>query len=190
MDNKNEDLDLKLATCEIKEFSLDGKNMWGKVVYVYDGDTAEIVFKIDEKLVKFNCRLTGIDTPEIVPKNIVDEKLRNQETILAIKSRNYLISRVVNIPIEKEFINKDEVKIFCAKSSKLVWIKAYEFDKYGRLLVELYDDNNALKSFNQEMIDKKYAIKYDGRTFSKKFRDLENIAEEKVLTSPEIKKRL
>lgn len=63
----NELLDLKSADHQVKEFSMNGKNMWGKVVYVYDGDTVHIVFKIDNELVKFNCRLSGIDSPEIAP---------------------------------------------------------------------------------------------------------------------------
>ena len=162
--NKNE---LESSTCEIKEFSLNGKNIWGKVVYVYDGDTVHIVFKMEGNLVKFNCRLLGIDSPEIVPKNITDNQLRNQEIASAIKSRNYLISLVVNIPIDNESMNKQEVKTFCSKSSKLVWIKAHEFDKYGRLLVELFDSPNSSKSFNQDMIDNKYAYAYDGGTKTK-----------------------
>ncbi len=157
-------IELELANSDIKEFSLKGKNMWGKVVYVYDGDTTHIVFNMDGKLVKFNCRLLGIDSPEIMPKNILDEKLRNQEIASAIKSRNYLITQVVNIPIKKELMNKNEVKTFCSNSSKLVWVKAHDFDKYGRLLVELYENLNSSKSFNQDMIDKKYAVRYDGGT--------------------------
>ena len=160
----NKDSDLKSADHQVKEFSLDGKNMWGKVVYVYDGDTVHIVFKLDNELVKFNCRLSGIDSPEIAPKNISDVKLKNEEELSAIKCRNYLISRVSLIPLEKETMTKNEVKAICAKSTHLVWVKCHEFDKYGRLLVELYDDSNSIKSFNQDMIEKKYAIGYDGGT--------------------------
>ncbi len=149
--------ELKSANFKVKDFSLNGKNMWGKVVYVYDGDTVHIVFKINDNLVKFNCRLLGIDSSEIISKN-----LQNHET--GIKSRNYLISKVINIPIEKETMNKNEIKTLCSQSSKLVWIKAYHFDKYGRLLVELFDAPNSSKSFNQDMIDKKYAVKYNGGT--------------------------
>jgi endonuclease YncB( thermonuclease family) len=155
---------LKLANSDVKEFSLNGKNMWGKVVYVYDGDTIHIVFNIDRQIVKFNCRLLGIDSPEIVPKNISDEKLRSREIMYAIKSRNYLLELVINIPIEKELMKKNEIKMICSKSSKLVWVKPYNFDKYGRLLVELYESPNSSLSFNQNMIDKKYAIEYNGGT--------------------------
>jgi endonuclease YncB( thermonuclease family) len=160
----SEDINLKSADYQVKEFSLEGKNMWGKVVYVYDGDTVHIVFKIDKELVKFNCRLSGIDCPEIAPKNISDAKIRLAEELAAIKSRNYLISRVVSPSIEKEGMNKNEVKAICAKSDCLVWIKCHEFDKYGRLLVELYENPESLISINQDMIEKKYAVEYDGGT--------------------------
>ena len=61
-------------------------------------------------------------------------------------------------------MTKNEVKAICANSTHLVWVKCHEFDKYGRLLVELYDDSNSIKSFNQDMIEKKYAIGYNGGT--------------------------
>jgi endonuclease YncB( thermonuclease family) len=160
----DEHSDLKSADYQVKEFSMNGKNMWGKVVYVYDGDTVHIVFKIDKELVKFNCRLSGIDSPEIAPKNISDVKLKKEKELSAIKSRNYLISKVVIIPLEKERMNKNEIKAICAKSTNLVWVKCYDFDKYGRLLIELYDNPNSSKSFNQDMIEKKYALGYDGGT--------------------------
>jgi hypothetical protein len=127
----NDQCDLKLADHQVKEFSMAGKNMWGKVVYVYDGDTVHIVFKINNELVKFNCRLSGIDSPEIAPKNISDVKLKKEEELSAIKCRNYLISLVVITPLEKEIMNKNEVKVICAKSTRLVWVKCQEFDKYG-----------------------------------------------------------
>jgi endonuclease YncB( thermonuclease family) len=140
----------------------------GKVVYVYDGDTVHIVFKINNELVKFNCRLFGIDSPEIAPKNVADVKLKKDEELSAIKCRNYLISRVILSPFEKEIMTKNDVKEICAKSRHLVWVKCHDFDKYGRLLVELYDEPSSIKSFNQDMIDNKYAIGYDGGT-KKKF---------------------
>jgi hypothetical protein len=41
--------------------------------------------------------------------------------------------------------------------------KCFDFDKYGRLLIEIYD-GSTVKSINQEMIDNSYAIAYDGGT--------------------------
>jgi endonuclease YncB( thermonuclease family) len=155
---------LESATSDINEFSLNGLCLNGKVVYVYDGDTVHLVFKLDNKLVKFNSRLVGVDSPEMVPKNILNEEVKNQEKDLAYKSRDYLINRISNIPIIKNKMTKNEVKKFLAKSTKLVFVKCYEFDKYGRLLVELFEDSTSLKSINQELIDEKHALSYDGGT--------------------------
>jgi len=155
---------LELATSDTPEFTLNNQILNGKVVYVYDGDTVHIVFKIDNKLVKFNCRLLGIDTPEIAPKNIVDKELKNQEILAAYKSRDYLISRVSNVLITKNKMNKNEVKKLLSKSTKIMCVKCYDFDKYGRLLVELFEDSNLVKSINQDMVDNKHALGYDGGT--------------------------
>ena len=61
-------------------------------------------------------------------------------------------------------MNKSEIKDLCGKSTKLIWVKCFEFDKYGRLLVELYSDNITDKSINMDMIEKKYALPYEGKT--------------------------
>jgi len=165
-----QDDDLKSADFQVNEFSLNGKSMWGKIVYVYDGDTVHIVFKIDGKLVKFNCRLAGLDTPEIAPKNSSDEKVKTKESTSAAKSKKYLLCKATNVAIEKETMTKNEVKACCAKSTKLVWVKCLDFDKYGRLLVDIYDEPNQTVSFSQDMIEKKFAIGYDGGA-KKQFND-------------------
>ena len=164
LSNDESNNDLIKANCEIPEFSLNGTCLFGKVVYVYDGDTVHIVFKVNNKLIKLNCRLLGIDSPEIAPKNISDEKLRKMEVQSAYKSRNYLISRVTDKKIENENMNKNDVKDFCSKSTKLVYVKCYDFDKYGRSLVELFDSEESTKAYNLEMVEQKYALPYYGDT--------------------------
>jgi hypothetical protein len=82
----------------------------------------------------------------------------------AIKARNYLFEKMTDIKITDNNISKKELDILCGKSVKLVWVKCFEFDKYGRLLVELYEDNISNKSFNSDLIDLKYANPYEGKT--------------------------
>lgn len=151
------------STYDIPEYSLKNLCMEGKVVSVYDGDTVHIVFSINNKLVKYNCRLLGIDSPEICPKNVQDKIKREQEISSAIKSRNYLISQVTGL-IPKENITKKEIKELCAKSRQLVFVKCFDFDKYGRLLVEIFLNANETLSINKQMVLKKFAVEYDGGT--------------------------
>ena len=48
---------------------------------------------------------------------------------------------------------------------KILKAKLGKFDKYGRLLIEIFDNDNI--SINDKMINKMYAIRYDGKTKSK-----------------------
>jgi endonuclease YncB( thermonuclease family) len=160
---KLETYDLSNVNSSIKKFTLDGMNMWGKVVHVYDGDTVHIVFIINNTYSKFTCRMAHIDSPEMAPKNITDEKDRNKEKESAIRSRNYLVEQVTDMKITSE-ITKKGVDMVCETSKKLIWVKCFEFDKYGRLLVELYQDDTSTKSINSEMIDNRFAVPYEGKT--------------------------
>lgn len=138
LQNTNDDIDL---------FSLNGKDFLAKIVNVYDGDTCRCVFMLDDKLVKFNCRMNGYDTPEIRPRLNVE----NREDIItkAKEARDYF---------------KNLVK------DKLVHLKCGKFDKYGRLLADIYvnenENNEANLPFelwiNKDMIDKGFGYSYDG----------------------------
>jgi endonuclease YncB( thermonuclease family) len=158
-----EKISLVKATYDVAEYSLTNMFLEGKVVNVYDGDTVHIVFIIDNKLVKFNCRLSGIDSPEICPKNIKDKEKRDQEIYFAVKSRNFLIKQVTGEePGEK--ITKNEIKTLCGNSTKIIWVLCHEFDKYGRLLVEIFINKSDIISLNKTMIIESHAIEYNGGT--------------------------
>ena len=148
------------------EFTLNGMLLHGKIVYVYDGDTVHVVLNLNNKLTKFICRLNGIDTPEICPKNITDIDLRKKQIESAIKSRNYLIERLTDQQIDKtkNKLTKKDIKDICDKSKKIVLIKCMQFDKYGRLLVEIFVDNNTTCSINDDMVTNNYAYIYNGKT--------------------------
>jgi endonuclease YncB( thermonuclease family) len=60
-------------------------------------------------------------------------------------------------------MKKTECKKLLEKNNIIIKIKCFEFDKYGRLLVELYNDNNT-KSINQILVDECFAKSYNGGT--------------------------
>ena len=100
---------------KISKFSLNGNSYMAKVVSVYDGDTITVVFKFADTFYKWNCRLDGIDTPEMKSKNPL-------EKAEATKARDFLREKI---------------------SGKVVTISCGNFDKYGRLLVSIeYDNEN------------------------------------------------
>lgn len=129
----------------------------GKVVDVYDGDSIKLVlpfivkrtqnkYKIFDKffkrsdiiqLYKWNCRLAGLDTPEIRTRNL-------KEKDFGLQVRDKLREKILN---------------------NLLFVKCGMFDKYGRLLVTLYDTEDNFKkdySVNKWLIDNNYAKEYNG----------------------------
>lgn len=151
-----------LTDNDIGEFSLEGRKTVGKVVDIYDADTCKIIFGLDNVIVKFNCRLSGIDTPEMKPP--MSKPNRDIEKRAAKKARNRLIQLCTDCEcsLDQKFTRKGK-REFLTKNEKLVNIHCGEFDKYGRLLIELFDINSD-KSYNQTLVDESYANKYDGGT--------------------------
>ena len=126
-------MDWTTITDDVKMFTLEGESHVAKVVSVYDGDTIKVVFPIFKKNFKWNCRVAGLDTPELRTK---DEGEKKNGYYVRDRLREKILDR-------------------------LVIVKCGEFDKYGRLLVDIYLDELHV---NQCLIDKKYALIYDGGT--------------------------
>jgi len=125
-----EDQELLSLDCKnIKNFTLEGLTKKAKVVKVYDGDTITVVFKHKGEYNRWNCRIYGIDTPEIKTKN----------------------------PKEKEagIIVRDFLKDLIFE--KLVILECLDFDKYGRLLANVtYEDINIATLMIEKNYAKKY----------------------------------
>jgi len=151
---------LKNLDNSVPLFDLKGNTYSAKVVDVYDGDTCTIVIYLNDGFTKFKLRCLGYDTPEIKPPK--DTENRDQLIDMAIKSRNYFISRVTNCHFDlNQHYSKNELKILMLTNTKLIKVKSHGWDKYGRLLGEIFINNQNL---NQEMVAKNYGYQYDGGT--------------------------
>ncbi len=129
-------MDLIQQTKQTSLFTLNGFKTEAKVVHVYDGDTIHIVFKYFDNFYKWNCRISHVDTPELRTKN-EEEKRKGYE--VRDKLRELILDKIVNV-------------------------HCLEFDKYGRLLVEVYMDDIYV---NQWLIDNNLAKQYEGGTKEK-----------------------
>lgn len=134
--------DLESTTKQNTEFmTLKGNIYNAKIVYIYDGDTLHVVFKEFDKFYRWNCRIMGVDTPELRTKNLKEKEL-------GYKVRDALIERFMD---------------------KIVKIKCDEFDKYGRLLIDVFvpndiEENDGNLMLSQWLINNEYAYEYDGGT--------------------------
>ena len=142
--NVNMDIPINWAVVDknVKQFSFEGETKVAKVVSVYDGDTVKVVFPVLRKLFKFNCRISGVDTPEIRTRNKEEKKY-------GLMVRDKLREKILN---------------------KVVTIKCGDFDKYGRLLATIFKIERkcyicqSLINVNELMITNNFAKRYDGGT--------------------------
>ena len=130
--------------CKTPKFTLNDIYKMCKIVDVYDGDTVRGVFEHNGEFNKWTIRMYGYDSPEMRPS----KKLENRDIIKknAIISRDYLKSKILN---------------------SIVMLHCLEFDKYGRVLANIYTEELGNKSVNDHMIEMNYGYAYFGGTKQK-----------------------
>lgn len=128
---------LEIQTISTPLFSLKGMKTMAKIVKVYDGDTVHAVFELFGKWHRWVCRIAHVDTPELRTKDDAEKK------------RGYEVkSKVSELLLDKIFM-----------------IECCEFDKYGRLLIELTLSSG--EKLHNWLISNQYAKKYEGGTKEK-----------------------
>jgi endonuclease YncB( thermonuclease family) len=132
-------------------FSFTGMSMWGRLVDVYDGDTLTIIVNVFDSFTKLHIRLQGIDAPEMRSKS---KSIHD----LAIQAKNELLYFFTN---EKQLISRP--RDYLGMNIIVCYLKCYGFDKYGRVLADVYiDDAPNSISVSDHLMQGGHAYKYDG----------------------------
>jgi endonuclease YncB( thermonuclease family) len=131
---------------DIPYFSFCNKIFYAKHCNIYDGDTFSVIFEYRNEFIKYRCRCYGYDSPEMKP--LLSNTNRNHEIQLAHLAKNKL----------EELLNKHD--------KKLIKIECFNFDKYGRLLVKVWNMVDE-KSINEIMIEEGHGKPYLGKTKEK-----------------------
>jgi endonuclease YncB( thermonuclease family) len=140
------------TTDKFPPFSLNGIKALAKVVNVYDGDTFKACMEHDGIMRKYTFRTLRYDAAEIKPLKSIPN--REQHIALAIKGRDLLRSLILG---------------------EIVMIHCEKFDKYGRVLANVYIKND---NVNQLMIDSGLVQLYQGgKRPEHPLKELENIKE-------------
>ena len=150
-------------------------------------------------LYKYKCRLMGIDTPEIKPLLKKENREAEIEHALSAKYRFFMlgadccggggIGATSDCPehtnaihggggegigaTDANELDKKGYRKLLQLNTKIIRVLCHEFDKYGRLLVSLYDrleggggggggGCGVSKSYNEIMVEEGYAVRYDG----------------------------
>jgi len=128
--------DLQSQTESTPAFTLKGFKTEAKVVKVYDGDTVHVVFSYFNVFYKWIGRIAHVDTPELRTKN-EEEKKKGYE--VRDKLRELILGKIVQL-------------------------HCHEFDKYGRLLIEMEVEGVKVDEW---LLSNGYAKKYEGGTKEK-----------------------
>lgn len=150
-------MDFAGYTIDTPELSLKGIQTLARVVSVYDGDTMTLVIPFKGDCYKFNCRLAGIDTCEIKSK-----VQKNKDT--AVQARNRLLQLMgLDVKELNAAYTRSQIQKMLSDTVTLVNIDCYDFDKYGRVLVDVYDKTRTT-NIVRCLLEEKLAYKYDGTT--------------------------
>ena len=136
----------KIDKENIKCFSFRDQILYGYPTNIYDGDTFSLLFVYKDEVLKYRCRCALYDSPEMKPS--LSNPNRDNEKVLALKAKERL----------KELLEKHE--------TKMIKVKCGDFDKYGRLLIEIWNmvDNETV---NEIMIKEGHGKPYNGGTKEK-----------------------
>lgn len=138
------------------EFTLNGYCLNGRLVDIIDGDSLVIILPVLGNFYKYHVRINGIDTCEMKSKC-------EQNKRLALMAR----SKILNVVTGKTFnydIDRKTIQNILGEHIYVLYLECCDFDKYGRLLAEVYMDNSKEVSFSEHLVTNKLAYRYTGDT--------------------------
>jgi len=138
-------------------FSLNGHISHAKLLSNYDGDTGDILFIYNDKIMRMKARFFGYDTAEIKPS--LKDPNRDEKKKKAKEAKERLWNLCTN--------NKND-------NQQLIKIKCYDFDKYGVVLIVAVNEEIDISnmddkklfdiSINNQMIKEGHGYEYYGGT--------------------------
>ena len=138
-------------------FTLSGIKTYARLVDVYDGDTITCIIPLFNHYYKFHTRLNDLDTCEIKNKN---EELKKR----ALLARHKILDLVCNNNKLDLHCSRKEIQHYLSKNTYLVYLECLMFDKYGRLLANVFESHESDKTFSQILIESHLGYHYDGGT--------------------------
>lgn len=129
-------------------FTLSGTHCFARVVDVHDGDTLKVIMPVfGDHYYKFNVRLFGVDACELRSKCEANR-------VLAMEARSRLTELITGNPDTSDFDAEPYV----------VYLRCANFDKYGRLLANVFSDTTCDTSFSDILINEGLVYSYGGKT--------------------------
>jgi hypothetical protein len=143
---------------DFEKFDFNGICCPCKIINIYDGDTCTGGIEWNNKYIQLRFRLKGINSAEIrPPKNAINRDKIIENAYLAKKKLfEYCTDKIPdNCRLKKECDKITKV------NKKIIYVKMYNFDAFGRVVSELYLDPEYKYSINELMVDSGNAVKFN-----------------------------
>jgi endonuclease YncB( thermonuclease family) len=138
-------------------FSLNGVNTYARLVDVYDGDTITCVIPLFNNYYKFHVRLNDLDTCEMKSKN---EELKER----AFLARKKVLDTICKDNTLQLHCCKKDIQNYFLENNTVIWLECLTFDKYGRLLANVYEKDDKTNSLSSILINCHLGYPYAGGT--------------------------
>ncbi len=136
-------------------FTLSGIRTVARLVDVYDGDTVTCIFPIlKDNYYKFNLRLMGIDTAELKNSDVSQKQK-------ALEARHLILASCCDTYNLNVDCGRHDIQNYLKEQETFVWIECFDFDKYGRVLANIYKEPGCI-SLSNLLLNAKLAYAYDG----------------------------
>ena len=130
-----------------------------KVLRVIDGDTCDVAIVKDKSLEKVTCRLAEINTPEL--KDQPKEAQKARDFLAWLSTGSYKVPS--RFPHEKPPWTKAKLQSKLDSNKGLCYVNFNGTGKYGRVIATLKKTERSRKSFNDYLLEYKYAKQYGKR---------------------------
>jgi endonuclease YncB( thermonuclease family) len=152
-------MDWKSFDKKTPKFSFDNLETTCRVVSLYDGDTINVILPLTVNGnigYRFACRLMGIDTCELKNKNPFLKSVSEKSII-------FLYNKITGKTLpDKPFADlKEIIESDLNDNVYLLKVKCYQFDKYGRILLDIFIGNETISSL---LLTNKLGYPYIGKT--------------------------
>jgi endonuclease YncB( thermonuclease family) len=132
-----------------------------KIVKAYDGDTVTLAACFgDGMFAWFDCRIAGIDSPEMKPPLSTPDRALTVSRAVAARNRIIQLGTDCDVALDDSRSAK-ALQPTLDSNRKIIQAHVHGIDKYGRVLCSLYDGGVDLA---EKMIQEGHAYAYDGGT--------------------------
>ena len=123
-----------LKNKDVSRFTLDGNKKYAKVMSIYDGDTCDLAFYLENKIMRYKCRMAGYDAPELHTRH----GKRTRDYLAHLCCGGTAVTPADYRTQHRKLFSDEQLQTNLDANNRLVFATFETNDKYGRPVVTIY----------------------------------------------------